>query len=82
MNTILTLICRVDYSILINWTSPFLFLRVADVLFSFSSYFLEKFLQANSEDPDQLQLSAASDLGLHCLPRSHKRDARVIWVKG
>ena len=36
----LTLICRVDYSIIINWTSPFLFLGVADVLFSFSSYLL------------------------------------------
>ena len=35
---ILTLVCRVDYSILISWTSPF-FLGVADVLFSFSSYF-------------------------------------------
>ena len=34
----LTLICRVDYSILINWMSPFLFLVVADVVFS--SYFL------------------------------------------
>ena len=26
------------------------------------------------------QHSAASDLGLHCLPRSQKRDARLIWV--
>ena len=24
--------------------------------------------------------SAASDLGLHCLPMSHKKDARLIWV--
>ena len=23
--------------------------------------------------------SAASDLGLHCLPMSHKKDARLIW---
>ena len=23
---------------------------------------------------------AASDLGLHCLPISHKKDARLIWV--
>ena len=23
---------------------------------------------------------AASDLGLHCLPMSHKKDARPIWV--
>ena len=30
---------QVDYSILINWTSPFLFLGMADVLFLFSSYF-------------------------------------------
>ena len=24
--------------------------------------------------------SAASDLGLHCLPISHKKDASPIWV--
>ena len=24
--------------------------------------------------------SAASDLGLHSLPMSHKKDARLIWV--
>ena len=24
--------------------------------------------------------SAASDQGLHCLPMSHKKDARLIWV--
>ena len=24
--------------------------------------------------------SVASDLGLHCLPLSHKKDARLIWV--
>ena len=23
----------------------------------------------------------ASDLSLHCLPTSHKKDARLIWVK-
>ena len=27
-----------------------------------------------------MQLSVASDLGLHCLPISHKKDARLIWV--
>ena len=25
--------------------------------------------------------SAASGLGLHCLDMSHKKDARLIWVK-
>ena len=37
-------------------------------------------MKANSEDPDQTPGSAASDLGLHCLPMSHKKDARLIWV--
>ena len=27
-----------------------------------------------------MQRSAASDLGLHCLPVSHKKDARLKWV--
>ena len=38
-------------------------------------------MYANSEDPDQMQRSAVSNLGLHCLPMSHKNDARLIWVK-
>ena len=33
-------------------------------------------VNANSIDPDQTPRSAASDLGLHCLPMSHLRDAR------
>ena len=35
---------------------------------------------SNSVDPDQTQRSAASDLGLRCLPWSQKRDAKLIWV--
>ena len=35
---------------------------------------------ANSGYPDQMPRSVASDLGLHCLPMSHKKDARHIWV--
>ena len=31
----------------------------------------------NSGDPDQ---TAASDLVLHCLSMSHKKEARIIWV--
>ena len=30
--------------------------------------------------PYQMPHSAASDLGLHCFPMSHKKDARLIWV--
>ena len=36
----LTLICLVDFSILINWTSPFSVLGVYGVLFHFLFYFL------------------------------------------
>ena len=38
-------------------------------------------MQANSGDPDQTPHAVASDLGLHYLPMSHKKDARHIWVK-
>ena len=47
------------------------------VLFKFSL----KLMQANSEEPDQTPHSLASDLVLHYLPMSHKKDARHIWVK-
>ena len=34
---------------------------------------------ANSADLDQTPRTVASDLGLHCLPMSHKKDAiRVV----
>ena len=36
-------------------------------------------MQANSGDPDQTPHSVASDLGLHYLPMSHKKDARHIY---
>ena len=35
---------------------------------------------ANSVDPDQTPRSAASDLGLHCLPVFLLWDARLKWV--
>ena len=38
-------------------------------------------MQANSGDPDQTPHSVASDLGLHYLPMSNKKDARHIWVR-
>ena len=38
-------------------------------------------MQANSGDPDQKVHSVASDLGLHCLPMSHKKDPRHIRIK-
>ena len=38
-------------------------------------------LFANSGDPDQTPHSAASDLGLHCLPITHLWVSRLQWVK-
>ena len=37
-------------------------------------------LFANSADPDQMPHSAASDLGLHCLPITLLRVSRLQWV--
>ena len=36
---------------------------------------------ANSGEPVQTPHFVASDLVLHCLPMSHKKDARLIRVK-
>ena len=38
-------------------------------------------MYANSVDPDQTLRSVTFDLGLRCLPRTSKGDARQIWVK-
>ena len=38
-------------------------------------------LFTNSEDPDQMLRSAASDLGLHCLLITHFPVSRLQWVK-
>ena len=38
-------------------------------------------IDANSADPDQTPRSAASDLGLRCLPKSLLWDTRHKWVK-
>ena len=40
-----------------------------------------KIMPANRIAPDGTPRFAASHLGLFCLPMSHKKDARLIWVK-
>ena len=35
----------------------------------------------SNSGPDQMPHFVASDLVLHCLPMSHKKKARLIWVK-
>ena len=49
------------------------------VFFIFIQILIEH--SANSGDPDQTPHHAASGLGLHCLHMSHKKDARLMWVK-
>ena len=52
------------------------------ISFLLLSYFVAfSELNANSIGPDQTPQSAASDLGLHCLPVSLLWDARLKWVK-
>ena len=46
--------------------------------FYFLSHFSMKFLCANRIAPDGTPRSAASHLGLFCLPMSHKKEARLI----
>ena len=67
-----------DSPIIINWMRPLSFLVVLGVIFIFLSHFSMKFLLANSIDPDGTTRSAASHLGLCCLPMSFKRDDRLI----
>ena len=40
-----------------------------------------KFREKTVEILIRRRVNAASGLGLHCLPMSHKKDARLIWVK-
>ena len=64
-----------DFSTLTLWTGPF---QVKDVSgwFLLLPWFTEiPVFNANSIDPDQMPRSAASDLGLRCLPMSH------LWYK-
>ena len=66
-----------DSPIIINWMSQLSFLGVLGVIFIFLSHFSLKYLCANRIAPDGTPHSAASHLGLYCLPMSHKKDVRL-----
>ena len=69
-----------DSSTITIWTGPFLISAVSD-WFLLLSYFKElSELNANNVDPDQTPRSAASDLGLRCLPMSLLWEARLEWL--
>ena len=48
--------------------------------FYFYSNSLRNFCEQTVETPDQTSHSVASDLGLHCLPMSNKKDPRLIYL--
>ena len=60
--------------------STFIFRDIGSI-FSFIFYFLMKIKIANRIAPDGTPRFAVSHLGLFCLPLSHKKDARLVWVK-
>ena len=49
--------------------------------FSFLFHFSMKIISASRIASGGTLRFAASHLGLFCLPMSHKKDARLIWVK-
>ena len=69
-----------EFPTVINWSSPFLFQGMLGGIFHFCSSF-NKIMQANSGDFDQTPHSVASDLVLHYLPMSKKKDFMHIWVQ-
>ena len=65
-----------DSSTFILRSGPFPIQGVSDQFLLLPSFIEIPVLNVNSEDPDQTPRSAASDLGLHCLPVSLLWDAR------
>ena len=63
-----------------NHESPFSFKGLLGGIFHFYSNF-NRTVCKQTVETDQTPHSAATDLGLHSLPMSYKKDARLIWVK-
>ena len=70
-----------DFPIIIDWEILLSFLGASGVFFFIFIIFLLNILLANRIAPDGTPRSAASHLGLCCLPMSPKKDARLICVK-
>ena len=66
------------FPILINWTSPFPILGLLGGIFHFYSNFERDFCKQTMEN--LIRHCKMSDLVLHSLLMSHKKDARLIWV--
>ena len=73
---LLTHLFWVDSSTWPLWTSPFPVTGVSGQFLLLPFFIRMPVINANSVNPDQMLHSAASDLGLHCLPMSH------LWALG
>ena len=68
-------------SLTIYWKSPIsILITPGSEIYIFLEKKMAK-LFANSEDPDQTPHSAASDLGLHCLPITLLPVSRLHWIR-
>ena len=67
---------KLDSSTSILWTSPFLTEGLSTKFLFLKSFLDIRVSNTNSAYPDQTPRTAASDLGLHCLPICLLWDAR------
>ena len=72
----LTHLCRVDSATSTLWTGPVPTEGVSVYFLLLLCFIKISVSNANIVDPDQMPHSAASDLGLHCLPMSLLWDIR------
>ena len=63
------------------WIGPFPIERVSGYFFIITTFYRQFYIYCKQCRPDQTPRSAASVLGLHCLPISLLWDARLKWVK-
>ena len=66
------------FPIFAKWTSPFPILGLLGGILHLYSNFKRKLYLQTVEKPDQTPQSTASDLVLHCLLMSNKKDAGLI----
>ena len=76
----LTHLCRMDSFTSSLWTDPFPKDEVSVYFLILPGFVETHAYNANSVDPDQTLRSAASDLGLQCLPMSLLLETRHKWV--
>ena len=67
-----------EFPSIINWASPFPFSGMLGGIFHSSSNFDRNLCKQQTVETQ----NAASDLGLHYLPASHRKDARLIFIIG